>query len=199
MAETLTKAVDLQVAEKSRDATSIQLEYRVANGTAEPVYLLDRPSQDVHGGGMVIVENFANVLFAAPDAVRIVRGILPLPLDRNVARRAPTFLTKVEAGQAAVRFLQIALPLVERRSYFSDDEKPTGVKRLVSKVRFELAYTELRSGMKIGERKLDSGPEALLEGRWAPPYQRVLTFTFAIAPTELMLHSNPFDRTELVK
>ena len=41
MAETLTKAVELQVAEKGRDATSIQLEYRVANGTAEPVYLLD--------------------------------------------------------------------------------------------------------------------------------------------------------------
>src|SRR6266508_6022339 len=61
MAETLTKAVDLQVAEKRRDATSVQLEYRVANGTAEPIYLLDRPSLDVHGGGMVINENFANV------------------------------------------------------------------------------------------------------------------------------------------
>ncbi len=199
MAETLTKAVDLQVAEKRRDATSVQLEYRVANGTAEPIYLLDRPSLDVHGGGMVINENFANVLFAAPDAVRIVRGILPLPLDRNVARRAPTFLTKVEAGQAAVRSLQIALPLVERRSYFSDDEKPTGVKRLVSKVRFELAYTELRPGMKIGQRILASGPEALLEGRWTPPYQRVLTFTFAIAPTEVLLHSDPFERAELVQ
>ncbi|HEX7590614.1 MAG TPA: hypothetical protein VF375_01580 [Candidatus Limnocylindrales bacterium] len=199
MAETSTKAVEMQVSEKRRDATSIQLEYRVANGTAEPIYLLDRPSQDVHGGGMVIVENFANVLFAAPDAVRIIRGILPLPLDRNVARRAPTFLTKVEAGQAAVRSLQIALPLVERRSYFSDDEKPTGVKRLVSKVRFELAYTELRPGMKIGQRTLASGPEALLDGRWDPPYQRVLTFTFAIAPIELMLHSDPYERAELVQ
>lgn len=199
MAETITKAVELQVSEKRRDATSIQLEYRVANGTAEPIYLLDRPSLDVHGGGMVIDENFANVLFAAPDAVRIVRGILPLPLDRNVARRAPTFLTKVGAGQTGVRSLQVALPLFERRSYFSDDEKPTGVKRLVSKVRFELAYTELRPGMKIGERTLASGPEALLEGRWDPPYQRVLTFTFAIAPTEVMLHSDPFERAALIQ
>ncbi len=199
MAETSTRAVEMQVSEKRRDATSLQLEYRVANGTAEPIYLLDRPSQDVHGGGMVIVENFASVLFAAPDAVRIVRGILPLPLDRNVARRAPTFLTKVEAGQAAVRSLQIALPLVERRSYFSDDEKPTGVKKLVSKVRFELAYTELRPGMKIGQRTLASGPEALLEGRWERPYQRVLTFTFTIAPTEVMLHSDPFERASLIQ
>lgn len=199
MAETLTKAVDLRVAEKRRDATSIQLEYRVANGAAEPVYLLDRPSRDVHGGGTVLQEDFANVMFAEPDIVRIVRGILPLPLDHTVARRAPTFLTKVEPGQAAVRSLRIGLPLIERRSYYADDEKPSGVKRLVSKVRFELAYTELRPGMKIGERKLDSGPEAILEGRWEPPYQRVLTFTFTIAPTELMLHSDPFDRTELVQ
>ena len=199
MAETLTKAVELQVAEKRRDAMSIQLEYRVANGTAEPVYLLDRPSRDVHGGGTVLQENFANVMFAQPDILRIVRGILPLPLDHTVARRAPTFLTKVESGQTAVRALRIGLPLIEQRSYYADDEKPSGVKRLVSKVRFELAYTELRPGMKIGELILDSGPQALLEGRWTPPYQRILTFTLAIAPTELMLHSDPFDRTELVQ
>ena len=37
MAETSTKAVEMQVSEKRRDATSIQLEYRVANGTAEPI------------------------------------------------------------------------------------------------------------------------------------------------------------------
>lgn len=199
MAETLTTAVELQVAEKRRDATSIQLEYRVTNRAAEPVYLLDRPSRDVHGGGTVLHEDFANVMFAEPDILRIVRGILPLPLDHTVARRAPTFLTKVESGQTAVRPLRIGLPLIERRSYYADDEKPTEVKRLVSKVRFELAFTELRPGMKVGELILDSGPQALLEGRWDPPYQRVLTFTFAIAPTELMLHSNPFDRTELVK
>ena len=199
MAETLTKAVELQVAEKRRDATSIQLEYRVANGTAEPIYLLDRPSRDVHGGGTVLQEDFANVMFAEPEIVRIVRGILPLPLDHPVARRAPTFLTKVEPGQTSVRSLRIGLPLIERRSYYADDEKPSGVKRLVSKVQFELAYTELRPGMKIGERTLDSGPEALLEGRWTPPYQRVLTFTLAIAPTELMLHSDPFERKELVR
>ena len=117
----------------------------------------------------------------------------------NVARRTPTFLTKVEAGKIGVRSLPIALPLVERRSYVSDDEKPTGVKRQVSKVQFELAYTELRPGMKIGERTLASGPEALLEGRWDPPYQRVLTFTLAIAPTELMLHSDPFERAALIQ
>jgi hypothetical protein len=199
MAETLTKGVELQVTEKRRDATSIQFEYSVANGTAEPVYLLDRPSHDIHGGGMVMDENFAHALFVAPDVVRIVRGILPLPLSYNVARRTPTFLTKVEAGKIGVRSLQIALPLVERRSYVSADEKPTGVKRLVSRVRFELAYTELRPGMKIGQRTFASGTEALLEGRWDPPYQRILTFTFAIAPTELMLHSDPFERAELVK
>ena len=199
MAETLTKSVELQVAEKGRDATSIQFEYRVANGTAEPVYLLDRPSRDVHGGGTVLQEHFANVMFAQPDIVRIVRGILPLPLDHTVARRAPTFLTRVEPGQTAARALRIGLPLMERRSYYADDEKPSGVKRLVSKVRFELAYTELRPGMKIGERTLDSGPEALLEGNWTAPYQRVLTVTLAIAPTELMVHSDPFDRNELVQ
>ena len=199
MAETLTKTVHLQVAEKRRDATSIQLEYRVANGSAEPIYLLDRPSADVHGGGMVIKENFANVLFAEPDIVRIVRGILPLPLDRNVARRAPTFLTKVEPGQTAVRLLQIALPLAEQRSYYADDEKPSGVKKTVSKAQFELGYTELRPGMQIGERKLDSGPEAVLEGRWTAPYQRVLTATIPIAPTELLLHSGPFERAALIQ
>lgn len=199
MAETLTKAVELQVAEKRRDATSIQLEYRVANGTAEPVYLLDRPSRDVHGGGTVLEADFANVMFAGPDVVRIARGILPLPLDHTVARRAPTFVTKVEPGETAVRSLRIGLPLIERRSYYADDEKPSDVKRLVSKVRFELAYTELRPGMKLGQRTLASGPETLLEGQWAAPYQRVLTFTLAIAPTELMLHSDPFDRTELVR
>ena len=199
MAEILAKPVDLQVTEKRRDAKSIELDYRVANGTAEPVYLLDRPSFDVHGGGTVLQEDFANVMFAEPDIVRIARGILPLPLDHTVARRAPTFLTKVEPGQTAVRSLRIGLPLVERRSYYADDEKPSGAKRPVSKVRFELAYTELRPGMKIGERTLDSGPQALLEGRWTPPYQRILVFTLAITPTELTLHSDPFDRTELVQ
>jgi hypothetical protein len=199
MAELLTKAVQLEVAEKKRDPASIHFEYRVTNGLAEPIYLLDRPSVDVHGGGMVIREHFANVMFAEPDTVRIVRGILPLPFDRNVARRTPTFLTKVEPGQTAMRSLQIPLPLVERRSYFSDDEKPSGVKKPVSRVQFELAWTEFRPGMVIGQRKLDSGPEAVLEGRWAPPYQRVLTATIPIAPTELMLHSEPFERVALVQ
>ncbi len=199
MAETLAQAVQLQVTETRRDTTSIQFEYSVTNGSAEPVYLLDRPSSDVHGGGIVLNEDFANVMFAEPDTVRIVRGILPLPLDRNVARRAPTFLTKVEPGKTAVRSLTIGLPMVERRSYYADDEKPSGRKKLVSKVRFELAYTELRPGMKIGERKLASGPESVLEGRWAGPYQRVLTVTIPIAPTELMLHSDPFERAALVQ
>jgi hypothetical protein len=199
MAEPLAKTVQLQVTEKQRDTASIQFEYRVINGLAEPIYLLDRPSADVHGGGMVIKENFANIMFAEPDIVRIVRGILPLPLDRNVARRAPTFLTKVDAGQTVVRSLQIALPLVEQRSYFSDDEKPSGVKKTVSQVRFELGCTELRPGMQIGQRVLDSGPEAVLEGHWASPYQRVLTATIHIAPTELRLHSDPFERVELIQ
>ncbi len=199
MAEPLAKTVQLQVREKQRDAASIQFEYRVTNGLAEPIYLLDRPSADIHGGGMAIKENFANIMFAEPDIVRIVRGILPLPLDRNVARRAPTFLTKVDAGQTVVRSLQIALPLAEQRSYFSDDEKPSGVKKTVSQVRFELGCTELRPGMQIGQRKLDSGPEAVLEGRWAAPYQRVLTATIPIAPTELLLHSDPFERGGLVQ
>jgi hypothetical protein len=199
MAEPLTKAVQLEVAEKKREPSSIQFEYRVTNGLTEPIYLLDRPSADVHGGGMVIQEHFANVMFAEPDTVRIVRGILPLPRDRNVARRPPTFLTKVDPGQTAARLLQIPLPLVERRSYYSDDEKPSGIKRLVSHVQFELAWTELRPGMTIGARTLDSGPESVLEGRWAPPYQRVVTATIALAPTELMLHSEPFERVGLVQ
>ena len=74
---------------------------------------------------MVVVENFAHVMFAEPDVVRIVRGILPLPLDRNVARRAPTFLTKVEPGQTVVRSLELPLPLREQRSYYVDDEEPS--------------------------------------------------------------------------
>ena len=199
MAETSTTTVQLSVMEKSRDASSIQFEYSVMNGAREPVYLLDRPSGDVHGGGIVLREDFANVMFAEPDVVRIVRGILPLPLDRNVARRAPTFLTKIEPGQTAVRSLRVGLPLTERRSYYADDEKPSGVKKTVSKARFELAYTELRPGMRIGERKLASGPEAVLEGRWDAPYQRVLMATIPITPTELLLHSAPFERAGLIQ
>ena len=199
MAEPLTKAVQLEVAEKKREPSSIHFEYRVTNGLTEPIYLLDRPSADVHGGGMVIQEHFASVMFAEPGTVRVVRGILPLPLDRNVARRAPTFLTKVEPGQTAVRSLVIPLPLVERRSYYSDDAKPSGVKKTASQVQFELGWTELRPGMAIGVRTLDSGPEIVLEGRWAPPYQRVLTTTIPISPTELVLHSEPFERVGLVQ
>jgi len=199
MAEASTKAIRLDVAEKRRDDTALELEYRVTNGSAEPIYLLDRPSQDVHGGGMVVVENFAHVMFAEPDVVRIVRGILPLPLDRNVARRAPTFLTKVEPGQTIVRSLELPLPLREQRSYYVDDEESSGATKTVSKIRFELAYTELRPGMKIDERKLASGPEMVLDGHWDPPYQRVLVDTIPIPPTKLQLHSEPFERATLVQ
>jgi hypothetical protein len=199
MAEASTKAVRLDVAEKRRDGTSLELEYRVTNSGAEPIYLLDRPSQDVHGGGMVVMENFAHVMFAEPDVVRVVRGILPLPLDRNVARRAPTFLTRVDPGQTVVKSLELPVPLREQRSYYVDDEEPSGRTKTVSKVRFELAYTEPRPGMKIGERKLASGPEMILDGHWEPPYQRVLVATLPIAPTELQLHSEPFERATLVQ
>ncbi len=199
MAEASTKAIRLDVAEKRRDDRSLELEYRVTNDGSEPVYLLDRPSRDVHGGGMVVVEDFAHVMFAEPDVVRVVRGILPLPLDRNVARRAPTFLTKVDPGQTVVRSLELPVPLREQRSYYVDDEEPSGTTKTVSKVRFELAYTELRPGMQIRERKLDSGPEMVLDGHWDPPYQRVLVATIPIAPTELVLHSEPFERATLVQ
>jgi len=199
MAEASAKAVRLDVAEKRRDDTSIEFEYRVTNGSAEPIYLLDRPARDVHGGGMVVEEHFAHVMFDEPDTVRIVRGILPLPLDRNVARRAPTFLTKVEPGQTVVRSLTLPLPLREQRSYYVDDEEPSGKTKKVSKVRLELAYTEPRPGMQIGERKLDSGPEMILDGRWDPPYQRILVATLPITPTELQLHSEPFERATLVQ
>jgi hypothetical protein len=116
-----------------------------------------------------------------------------------VARRAPTFLTKVEPGQTVARTLRIPLPLTEERSYYAPDPKPSGITRVVTTVRFELAYTELRPGMVIGERTLDSRTEAVLEGRWAEPYQRVLTAVTPIAPTELMLHSEPFERAELIQ
>jgi len=199
MADTLTRPVRLDVAEKQRDPRAIQFEYRVANGMTDAIYLLDRPSVDVFGGGMVVKEDLVNILFAEPDIVRIVRGILPLPRDRNVARRAPTFLTKIEAGQTVVRSLRVPLPLTEERSYYAPDAKPSGITRVVTTVRFELGYTELRPGMVIGERTLDSRTEAVLEGRWAEPYQRVLTAVTPIAPTELMLHSEPFERTELIQ
>jgi hypothetical protein len=199
MAETNLKNVELQVTETLRSADTIQFEYRVRNGTSEPIYLLDRPGRDVHGGGVVLDLNFANVLFTEPDTVRIVRGILPIPLDRGVAKRAPTFLTKVDPGQTAVRSLSIPLPLIEKRSYYSDDEKPTGTKRTVSRARLELGFTEPRPGMGVKEWVLPQGPELVLEGHWAPPYQRVLTATIPISPTELRLHSEPFERAELIQ
>ena len=199
MAEASSKTVQLDVTEKRRDDAAIELEYRVTNSDADPIYLLDRPARDVHGGGMVVVEHFAHVLFAEPDVVRVVRGILPLPLDRNVARRAPTFLTKVDPGQTIVRSLELMLPLREQRSYYVDDEEPSGKTRRVSTLRFELAYTELRPGMQVRERKLASGPELVLDGHWDPPYQRVLVATIPIAPIELLLHSEPFERATLVQ
>jgi hypothetical protein len=199
MAEASAKTVQLHVTETRHDERSIVLEYRVTNNGSEPIYLLDRPARDVHGGGMVVMDQFAHVMFAEPDVVRVVRGILPLPRDHNVARRAPTFLTKVEPGQTVARSLELPVPLREQRSYYADDEEPSGIKRKVSKVRFELAYTEPRPGMQIRERKLDSGPEMVLDGRWDPPYQRVLVATIPIAPTELELHSEPFDRATLVQ
>jgi hypothetical protein len=199
MAEASTKAVRLDVTETRHDDKSMTLEYRVTNGGSEPIYLLDRPSRDVHGGGMVVMEHFAHVMFAEPDTVRVVRGILPLPLDHNVARRAPTFLTKVEPGQTITRSLELPLPLREQRSYYADDEEPPDAKKKVSRIRFELAYTEPRPGMQIRERKLESGPEMVLDGHWEPPYQRVLVATIPITPMELQLHSEPFDRATLVQ
>src|SRR4029453_2287459 len=95
MAEASAKTVGFDVTETRHDDRSIVLEYRVTNNGSEPIYLLDRPARDVHGGGMVVMDQFAHVMFAEPDIVRVVRGILPLPPDHNVARRAPTFLTKV--------------------------------------------------------------------------------------------------------
>ena len=62
MAEASTKTIRLDVAEKRRDDTALELEYRVTNGSAEQIYLLPSAWVDAEWWTNLQLENLRTLL-----------------------------------------------------------------------------------------------------------------------------------------
>jgi hypothetical protein len=99
---------------------ALRIRYTVHNQGRDDLYLLDRlPAAPVDAP-----EAGAYVCWRGRATVLVLRGIAPLPTDRDVKVRVVPLGTLVPPGTKAERLLQLALPLSEQGPY--DPPLPPG-------------------------------------------------------------------------
>jgi len=128
MSEELRDVTISSSAEVLPDA--LQIRYTVHNGGRDDIYLLDRLAAapaDAHGAGVY-------VCWRGRSTVLVLRGIAPLPTNRDVKVRVVPLGTHVLPGQKAERELLLALPLAEQGPYDPPQPPESGAPDLASHV-----------------------------------------------------------------
>jgi hypothetical protein len=115
---------------------ALKLRYAVHNRGRDDVYLLDRlaaaPAEATAAGLYVCWKGRSTVL--------LLRGIAPLPTDRDVKVRVIPLGTLVPPGQKAERELLLALPLPEQGPYDPPLPAESGTAETATRVVLRVQY-----------------------------------------------------------
>jgi len=103
--------------------------YEIANESRTDIYVLDiLPLYDLETMKPRVDINHSVIIWSEPDAVRLIRGLPPIPEEMDVTAYITPKASKIEPGKSLKRKLELPLPLVESCPYYppvvqKEDEK----------------------------------------------------------------------------
>jgi hypothetical protein len=107
--------------EPSRVGTKLVFSYKVTNHAKADIYVMDALALvDPTGKQAIASRDNAVVYLMGNGHAHVLKGIAPLPTDRNVIQRIIPLAARVPAGAALTRQITIPLPLAETSPYFPD-------------------------------------------------------------------------------
>jgi hypothetical protein len=178
-------------AEKSGD--KLLIEYEIENHSDQKLYLWDRMIA-YKGGEQFIDEELAYVFFEEPKIIRIVRANLPLPFDRDVARKEIPFARAIEAAAKVTGKIVLSVPAKEFSPFYRGITEENSLIQHCREIRLLIGWSELREGMQIQERTVGDEKVLAIRGGWKEPYHKLLEQKIPLE-VDLKVHKDAFDRS----
>jgi len=178
-------------AQATKQAGRLVITYRLENQGPPVIYVRDLMA-GYEGAEQKIDADRAYVFWEQPATARIVRGVLNVPPDMDVAKRPVPFARKVAPGEAVEGRISLAMPIPEYSPFYPPPQKP----RLVqcNKIRLLIGWVEEQEGMLPTPRDVGGTEVLVLKGAWKGPIQRLAERALGL-PVDLQAYTDGFDRS----
>ena len=189
--ESNIRPISLRAKAEKADGKLI-VEYEVENHTEQTLYLWDRMI-DYTASGQIINQDIAYAFFEEPKTLRLVRANLPLPGDRDVARKEIPFVRGIPAKGKVQGKIVLPIPVNEYSPFYPPPTEENSKIEKCSEVRLLLGWSEFREGMQIREQTVGGEKVLAIRGSWQAPYHQLLERRIPI-DVEVRVYTSVFDR-----
>lgn len=136
----------------------LRLNYSVSSRAGADLYVLDAsPLAAAQGQDAVTDPSSAFVCHHEPSTALVLKGIAPLPVDRDIKARIIPLGTRITPGSTLARSVEFPLPLQEQSPYYTPLEPKACEETLVTTVLLRVQF--LRSTAEGFEAEASSWPD----------------------------------------
>jgi hypothetical protein len=178
-------------AEAKKEGDKLIVEYTLHNDSEQKIYVFDI-MPDYKGYEQFINDETAYCFFESPNILRLVRGILNLPLEKEVRVKEIPFAREIDVNGDAKGKIVFSLPVNERSPFYAFPDKENSKIEKSDKIHLIIGWTKFREGMTIQETTV-GGVKALRVFGAYSPVQTLSEVEIAIS-TEVLTHTDTFDR-----
>lgn len=118
----------------------LQIEYKVKNSTAKPIYLFNVLWDFDKTGNYIAAPQPVYAVLRQDGKLHLAKQILPLPKGRKVELRLIPFATKVEAGAEFGEKIELPVPVAEYNPYFPTNSETKTEIRTSESVFFTIQF-----------------------------------------------------------
>ena len=175
-----------------REGDKLIVEYTVRNNTQHDIYLFDQMIS--YGGNKQIIDpNKADSFFDEPKTLRLVRGILQLPGEKDVKVYVKPYVRSGPGRDEAKGRIELPVPVPEMSTFYGLPDPENSKTVDCEKIRLLIGWVEFRNGMKIDEDDVSGQKVLRVSGSWDKPYQRLLEKTLTVK-VSVVVRTDTFDR-----
>jgi hypothetical protein len=174
----------------TENKSKVTVNYRINNPGAVPIVVWDVMANQGPNGEFVD-PTLAYASWEEPQTLRVVRAMLPLPLDFDVAIKEVPYVRVVAPGETIQGRVELSRPAHEYNPFYG----PATVTREVActKIHLIVGWNEQKRGMTISRRRVADQEVLAVRGGWDAPVQRWAE-TFFDMPITLEVRADNFDR-----
>jgi len=172
----------------------LRLHYVVSSHAGADLYVLDAsPLAAAQGQDAVADPSSAFVCYHEPSMALVLKGIAPLPVDRDIKARIIPLGTKLVPESTLSRSLELSLPLQEQSPYYSPLEPKACEEILVATVLLRVQF--LRITAEGFEAEASSWPDLFfVRSKHTVGHAESLECQLGVGNVKLLRRTGPFTR-----
>ncbi len=172
----------------------LALHYSLSSHAGADLYVLDAsPLAAAQGRDAVADASSFFICYREPTAALVLKGIAPLPVDRDIKARIIPLGTKVAPGGGLARSVELALPLQEQSPYYPPLEPKACEQILVATVLLRVQF--LRSTAEGFEAEASSWPDLFfVRSKYTVGHAENLDCELDVGDVKLLRRKDVFSR-----